>query len=680
MILKGVRFKGLTRFADEVSFDFATLGPGVFVIAGPNGSGKSSFADATCAAPLYRECPAREDKRLADNFPTGAGFIHLGFDLDDGAEYLSEIYVKAGKVDAARLYRGKTPIAKGVREHEAEVERLIGPKDAIYASVYGIQGGRQNIRELSPSSRKAVFRHFLQTERLAAMRKRVSERLKAIEGTAKAVHETEADIEWLKEQIASLERQRNERSSQRVGAERVLDEAKASSEALRGAEATLARHESWVSRRESHTKAMERAILLAEEAEATIERCEAVLKIPLDKAPSPDVERKRLDEMAKAEARLAAVIAKADAASESRELSERRAAFLDRVPCHGEGPYAACELLQDARKAKSEIAALLDIIGRLRQEQASLASEIQVKPEVQRRVADLEKRYRIFVQREADRSTIVERRNQAEEVIARQEKAYTEAEEALEHLGEEPPKPPRGVTQEAIGKAVHAHKQAGDTVQEIAQAIAHIDGQMAQHQGTLSRLEQRLAEVQQKANVNDVAALEFLADALGPNGIQAMEIEVAGPDISGVANDLLADTYGSRFSLRIATSTDLASGDGEKEGLSIFVLDAQRGEETKLGNLCGGEQVVVDEALRAALAIYGNRRLERPIRTLWRDEPSAALSEENAQRYAEMLRSTRTVGDFHQVFVIAHNSAVIAAADGVIRIDEAGLIDFRRNG
>ena len=107
-----------------------------------------------------------------------------------------------------------------------------------------------------------------------------------------------------------------------------------------------------------------------------------------------------------------------------------------------------------------------------------------------------------------------------------------------------------------------------------------------------------------------------------------------------------------------------------KEVFSVRIFDNERGGDPRdIADLSGGEQVIVDEALKNALAIYANQRSPIPIRTCWRDETTGALDGENATRYLTMLRRVQELGGFHQVLFVTHNPDASAMADAQLVLD-----------
>lgn len=188
--------------------------------------------------------------------------------------------------------------------------------------------------------------------------------------------------------------------------------------------------------------------------------------------------------------------------------------------------------------------------------------------------------------------------------------------------------------------------------------------------GTLADLQARDAALSTEAS-----DWEHLERAFGPNGIQAIEIDAAGPNVTAIANDLLSSCYGSRFQVRIDTTEPAKSKRGlMKEVFDVAILDGQAGREGKKGS--GGEMVIVETAMRLAISIYNGRRSGYALRTLWLDEMTGALSPENAIRYVQMLRRALHLGAYHQCLMISHAPAVWQQADARLYVS-AGRVSTR---
>lgn len=236
-----------------------------------------------------------------------------------------------------------------------------------------------------------------------------------------------------------------------------------------------------------------------------------------------------------------------------------------------------------------------------------------------------------------------------------------------------PPEPQAARQAEADARQARAlalavHGEALQVVQERTQEIARLEGAIRQlgdvagRQAALSARRTRIATRR--------AGWVLLEQALGRDGIQAREIDQAGPEVSRLTNELLDGCYGSRFQVALVTLQEAERGRVQKEVFDIAVHDGLRGGVRGHNGLSGGEKVLVDEALKLALAIFNARRHGAAFETLWRDECDGALSDENAQRYPEMLRTACRLGGFRNLLFVTHRPDVSAQADALIHVQD----------
>lgn len=174
----------------------------------------------------------------------------------------------------------------------------------------------------------------------------------------------------------------------------------------------------------------------------------------------------------------------------------------------------------------------------------------------------------------------------------------------------------------------------------------------------------------------DLADWRFLARGLGREGVQALEMDAAGPRVSALANELLRDAYGPRFQVRFETQAARADGKGVKETFDVVVVDTERGREGDGADLSGGEKVIVGEALGLGVALFHSQAGGVSIQTVVRDETVGALDPENAERYVAMLKSFLHVGLVHQLLFVSHSERITEMADAVVNV-ENGVIHVR---
>jgi exonuclease SbcC len=204
---------------------------------------------------------------------------------------------------------------------------------------------------------------------------------------------------------------------------------------------------------------------------------------------------------------------------------------------------------------------------------------------------------------------------------------------------------------------------------------------LSESQAKLARLHARNEELERRLRVgeDEMLAWKALANRLGRDGLQRLEIDAAGPVVSDLANQLLEVGWGPRFAVSIVTQVATADKKDMKEKFTIEVLDnAHGGEVRDVGDLSGGERVVVEEAIRAALACYVNLRSRQPSRTIWRDEADGGLDEDAAPRYLQMLRKLRELSGAEQLVFITHNAELAAMADAVVEVEDGQVKAIRR--
>lgn len=188
---------------------------------------------------------------------------------------------------------------------------------------------------------------------------------------------------------------------------------------------------------------------------------------------------------------------------------------------------------------------------------------------------------------------------------------------------------------------------------------------LAAHEALLARLNGQAAEQDRVRTAMEYWQSELedwtlLTEALGKDGIQALEIDAAGPEVARLTNDLLESCYGPRFSISFETQRAKRDG-GMSEAFDVLVYDGA--EQRPVEALSGGERVIVGEAISLALAIHNARKSGIRWRTLFRDETAGALDPENASKYVAMLRRALKLGGFEQCVFVAHLPQVYESAD-----------------
>ncbi|MSQ12603.1 MAG: SMC family ATPase [Dehalococcoidia bacterium] len=148
---------------------------------------------------------------------------------------------------------------------------------------------------------------------------------------------------------------------------------------------------------------------------------------------------------------------------------------------------------------------------------------------------------------------------------------------------------------------------------------------------------------------SDLATYDLLADAFGRNGLQAMLIAEAIPDLEVFANELLAKLTDGRMALKLETEHQT------RRGTSVDTLDLLVADElgTRSYELfSGGEAFRVNFALRIALARLLARRAGAPLRALFIDEGFGTQDATGRERLVEAVQAIQS--EFDLVVAITH--------------------------
>jgi DNA repair protein SbcC/Rad50 len=259
---------------------------------------------------------------------------------------------------------------------------------------------------------------------------------------------------------------------------------------------------------------------------------------------------------------------------------------------------------------------------------------------------------------------------------------------------------PAADRQQALQQAQAALKPLQDTLTDLAQQIADQEQQVAElveqketaesqlaaltaDSGDLHALEsevhdlreaeiqahQRVGAAQQRLNVLDdlrrrreaikveraeisqrIQRLKLLEKACGRDGVQALLIEQALPDIEERANELLERLTGGQMRVSFETQRQLKSRDATVETLDIRIVDNVG--ERPYENYSGGEQFRINFAIRLALSQVLAKRAGARLQTLVIDEGFGSQDPGGRQRLVEAINTIQD--DFRRILVITH--------------------------
>jgi len=167
----------------------------------------------------------------------------------------------------------------------------------------------------------------------------------------------------------------------------------------------------------------------------------------------------------------------------------------------------------------------------------------------------------------------------------------------------------------------------------------------------LDKQRERKVELEAKRGKlrEEEALYKELRTAFSKNGIPAMIIETAIPELEGAANNLLQRMTNGRMGLRLATQREKVTG-GVAETLEIQIADELGTRNYEMYS--GGEAFRINFALRVALSQLLARRAGAHLRTLFIDEGFGTQDEEGRNRLVEAIVAIQD--DFDLILVITH--------------------------
>lgn len=155
---------------------------------------------------------------------------------------------------------------------------------------------------------------------------------------------------------------------------------------------------------------------------------------------------------------------------------------------------------------------------------------------------------------------------------------------------------------------------------------------------------------QRTAVRQQIQRLRLLEKACSKNGVQALLIEQALPEIEARANELLDRLTGGEMRVRFRSQRPLKSRDALAETLDIQIMDNVG--ERPYDNYSGGEQFRVNFAIRLALSQLLAKRAGARLQTLVIDEGFGSQDPNGRQRLVEAINTIQ--GDFRRILVITH--------------------------
>ncbi len=203
--------------------------------------------------------------------------------------------------------------------------------------------------------------------------------------------------------------------------------------------------------------------------------------------------------------------------------------------------------------------------------------------------------------------------------------------------------------------------QINNLVDDLKQENLKFEGLFQAEQQNFSRVEAKLAQCNEarqyidkylktvrqiETNSKDLILLEH---AFGKDGIQAMIIENAIPEIENEANLILDRMTGGEMHVELETQKEKKTG-GVKESLEIRITDKLGPRLYEL--FSGGESFRINFAIRIALSKLLSKRANAKLQFLVIDEGFGTQDKSGRENLITAINSIRS--DFDKILVISH--------------------------
>jgi exonuclease SbcC len=175
-------------------------------------------------------------------------------------------------------------------------------------------------------------------------------------------------------------------------------------------------------------------------------------------------------------------------------------------------------------------------------------------------------------------------------------------------------------------------------------------------------------EAERETFAKRVGQYKQLERAFGKDGVPALLIEQALPQIENKANQILERLSGGNMSVRFITQREYKdkSRDDMRETLDIQISDSAGVRDYEM--FSGGEAFRVNFAIRLALSEVLAQRAGARVQTLVIDEGFGSQDELGRQRLIEAINTVKT--DFAKILVISHIDSMKDAFPARIEVEK----------
>lgn len=676
MIPLKLNIAGFLSYREPVELDFESFE--LACISGQNGAGKSSLLDAVTWA-LFGEARGK-DKDALVNLQSKTAEVALTFAYE-GNVYRVQRTTTKGKstVLEFQIRDGEDwrPLTeRSARETQNRIEQTLRlDYDTFVNASFFLQGKADEFTQKKASERKTVLSNILGLEIWETYKDRAANRRKDIEKEIAGIDRSIADIdaelseeEERKRRLKSLEAELKQLAAARKAQESALESIRKAASEL---DQELAAEKARLEEERRGLRAQEKLISDQSSVVSGLAKQIEGAKKTLAEAEETLAKRKELEESRNA-AREEFATLKAENELRKLEMDELKTRIDQLESAEGATcPLCGQELSEAHRKST---------LKQLQKEGKEKGDRFRTNKsrmdELTKVIAETESQIAKLSNAERERLTLSNSITQWTERIESAQKAVQQWEtggaarlkevEALlasEKFAAEVRKPAISLD-EAERSLLELQEQENKKNQEVGgarQLVEVLDSLRARKKGLVLEREEMTQQV---------ARHKTLERAFGKDGVPALLIEQALPQIEAKANDLLDRLSNGQMSIRFATQAEYKDKkrDDLKETLDILISDGAGLRDYEMYS--GGEAFRVNFAIRLALSEVLAGRKGARLQTLVIDEGFGSQDALGRQRLIEAINLVKP--DFAKILVITHLDELKDAFPTRIEVEKTG--------
>jgi exonuclease SbcC len=670
MIPIHLRLAGFLSYRDPVEIDFTAFD--LACVSGHNGAGKSSLLDAITWS-LFGQARKRDDSLV--NSQSKAAEVTLTFEyeknvyrvlrtLPRGRTTALEFQILDGEwrseSRSSSIVNGQwRPLTeRTLRDTQARIEQTLRlDYETFVNAAFFLQGQADQFTQQTASRRKDVLSNILGLEIWEVYKQRTVERRKSLEEEIGSIDGRIAEIdaeldeeEPRRRKLKELEEELRRQSAMRKAQEAVLED-------LRKIAASL---DQQLAAEKAKLEEEKRALKEQEQAAASQQSAIHQLTVQLENARKSltEVEKEVTKRNELEESRSAAREQFGQLKAENELLKAQMDELKDRIDRLESAEGAACPLCGQPLSEQHRKSTLKQLQAEGKEKGDRFRVNKSSMDDLAKRIADLESQIAKIESAERERlmySNSVTQLTERIETIKNSIKNWeTAGAKRLKEVEEILSSKKYAIEEQKPSANLDEAERALLDLQEEENRLNQAVGAARQKVSVLDELRKRKADYssEREALALQIGRYKHLERAFGKDGVPALLIEQALPQIESKANELLDRLSNGQMSIRFVTQAEYKDKKREdmKETLDIQISDAAGMRDYEMYS--GGEAFRVNFAIRLALSEVLAQRKGARLQTLVIDEGFGSQDAEGRQRLIEAINLVKN--DFAKILVITH--------------------------